>query len=325
MIRSVYFPLSGPVQFDLPLNKIADIFDKKTGKIWISLEQTNPEEINSVLRDICNFHPLSIEDCMGDSFQAPKMDNFGSYLFLVLQAVVNTMPSQATETCELNIFLGEDFLVSSYLGRRMPPVEALWQRLQRNSINVHSGMDTLCHALIDKLVDDYLPTLEWIMDEIELIEDNLLIVPGKETLVKVLDIKHSIIHFRHINFPHRDIMTHLSRDEFPQIAPQNRIYFRDVYDHLVRLQDNLESARDSITSTLEIYLSSTSIRQNEIMKTLTIVSTIFLPLTFLAGVYGMNFHFMPEISWKYGYLFAWILFVVLTIGMLVFFKLRKWL
>ncbi len=190
---------------------------------------------------------------------------------------------------ELDLFLGRNFVVTSYRSNEMPPVEQVWSRLDKDQRIMSHGADFLCHAILDALVDDYMPLIDKMDDEIEWLEDRVLEKPNPETLSRILGLKHSTLSLRRIISPQREIMNRLSRDEFPHIADKHRIYYRDIYDHLVRIQDLIESVRDIVSGTLDIYLSATSNRLNEIMKALTVVSTIFLPMSFFAGVYGMNF------------------------------------
>jgi len=173
-------------------------------------------------------------------------------------------------------------------------------------------------------VDEHLPLIDKMEEEIDQLEDRVLARPEPQTLSRILDLKHAIMSLRRIISPQREVMNRLSRDDFRLIDRQSRIYFRDIYDHLVRIQDMTESLRDIIGGDLDIYLNSTSLRLNEVMKALTIVSTIFLPLSFVAGVYGMNFHYMPELSKTWGYPMAWGIFVLIVVGMVTFFKKRKW-
>jgi len=187
-----------------------------------------------------------------------------------------------------------------------------------------NGADFLCHAILDELVDDYMPLLDKMDDEIEWLEDRVLEKPKPETLQRILNLKHATLSLRRFITPQREIMNRLSRDDFGMIAEKHQIYFRDIYDHLVRLQDLIESVRDVVSGTLDIYLSATSNRLNEVMKALTIVSTIFLPLSFIAGVYGMNFKFFPELNWPFGYLYVWLIFIAMAVGMVVYFKKRGW-
>jgi magnesium transporter len=178
--------------------------------------------------------------------------------------------------------------------------------------------------VLDKLVDDYLPILDKLDDEIEWLEDQVLEKPQPKTLQRILDLKNALMYLRRIMSPQRELMNRLSRDQFPMIDRHSQLYFRDLYDHLVRYHDLVESLRDIVSGTMEIYLNSTSLRLNEVMKALTVVSTIFLPLSFVAGVYGMNFDFMPELYWKWGYPMVWGLFVAIVVGMLAYFKRQGW-
>jgi magnesium transporter len=322
LIRSLYCPPSGVPRTGLSLDEIRAALKQKDGLIWVSLEDTNEAELNEVLRDVFHFHPLTIEDCLSVGYQTPKIDDFGAYLFIITHAVSTTL---MLDTIELNAFLGDKFLVTSYLGSQMPPIQAIWKRLERDERLYAHGTDFLLHAILDVMVDEISPLIDQMDEEIEELEDDVLSSPRPPILERILDIKHRTMNLRRIISPQREVMNRLSRDDFPQIAPQSRIYYRDIYDHLVRIQDMTESIRDLISGSLDIYLSATSNRLNEVMKALTIVSTIFLPLSFFAGVYGMNFHFMPELSWKYGYLMAWGIFIAIVAGMLIFFRKRGWI
>jgi magnesium transporter len=322
MLRSLYCPPAGAPKTGLSLEEICVALEKSDGLLWVSLEDTAEPEINSVLHDIFHFHPLAIEDCLSTGYQTPKIDDFGTYIFMITHAVG---PAPDFETIELNAFLGEKFLVTSYLGSRMSPIAATWKHLLRDERMANHGADFLLHGILDILVDEVTPLIDEIDEEIEILEDEVLGKPRPPVLQRILSLKHRIMALRRIIGPQREVMNRLSRDDFPQISPQSRIYYRDIYDHLVRIQDMTESIRDLISGSLDIYLSATSNRLNEVMKALTIVSTIFLPLSFVAGVYGMNFQFMPELSWKYGYLAIWGVFILIVSGMLAFFRKRGWI
>ncbi len=228
------------------------------------------------------------------------------------------------ETIELNCFLGDNYLVTSFMAPSLSPVDVVWKRCDRDERLVSHGSDFLLHAILDVLVDEYMPVLDQMDEEIEILEDQVIEKPQAPVLERILDLKHRIMNLRRIVSPQREVMNRLSRDDFPQIDQQSRIYYRDIYDHLVRIQDLSESIRDIISGSMDIYLSATSNRLNEVMKALTIVSTIFLPMSFVAGVYGMNFHYFPEITWKYGYAYVWAIFIIIPVGMLIFFKRRGW-
>ncbi len=323
MIKSVYFT-QDQVKENLSVAEMSAALQQKKGLLWVNLEAPEPAEIDQVLRDTFNFHPLAIEDCQNDGYQPPKVDDFGTYIFIIAHGI-NLQPDiSLLQTNELDLFLGDHYLVTCFRSEDMPPVRAVWKLLPKDERLHLNGADFLSYAILDHLVDDYMPLLDKMDEEIEWLEDQVLATPTSQVMERVLRLKHDIMTMRRIIAPQREVMNRLSRDEFTQIDRLRRIYYRDIYDHLVRIYDLTESVRDIVSGTLDIYLSSNSLRLNEIMKALTIVSTIFLPLSFLAGVFGMNFKFMPELSWKYGYLAAWGLFVLIAAGMAIFFRNRRW-
>lgn len=324
MIRSAYHPTEGPVEFNLSPARMSQALQDTGGVLWISLERPAPEELVAVLRDVFHFHPLTIEDCQTDEYQPPKIDDFDDYIFIVMHALRSDFPLDQLDTMELNCFLGPNYVVASYIADAMPPVQKVWERIQRDERLLHRGADFLCHALLDELVDEYLPLLDLIDEQIDQLEDEVLEKPKSDTLQQILGLKHSILVLRRIISPQREVVNRLSRDDYPQIKPERRIYFRDIYDHLVRINDLSESVRDVVGGALDTYLSVTSNRLNEVMKALTVVSTIFLPLSFVAGVYGMNFQYFPEIRWHYGYLYVWGVFLSIAGFMAWWFKRRGW-
>lgn len=324
MIRNIYIPSTGSPQFNLPLSALRPALADTRGLLWVSLEQPTEAEYQSVLANLFHFHPLAIEDCQTIGYQTPKIDDYGSYIFVVAVALSAGTTIDDFRTEELNIFLGENYVVSVFHAEEMPPVARLWQRLTRDERLHSNGSDFLCHALLDYLVDDYLPHLDALENEIEMLEEQVLKNPDPSNLSRLTQIKHFIMAMRRVIAPQRELVNNLSRDDYPMIDRQSRIYFRDIYDHLVRIYEMIDVIRDMATSTLEVYLNATSVRLNEVMKALTIVSTIFLPLSFVAGIYGMNFHYMPELSWKLGYPMVWLVFIAITTSMLLFFKSRKW-
>lgn len=325
MIRSIYFPPANeaPIR-NLPVSQFADCLQKPDGLLWVILENSNPREIQTILADTFHFHPLVVEDCINDGYQPPKIDDFGDYLFIIAHAIRPAWEIQEDTLLELDLFLGANYLVTVSTDATMPPVEKTWAALDKDQRLHAGGADFLCHAILDVLVDDYMPLLDTMEDEIEKLEDLVLAKPQAETLERILALKHSIMVLRHIIWPQREVINRLSRDEFPMIDQQSRIYFRDVYDHLMRIQEMSENIRDIVSGSLDIYLNSTSLRLNEIMKALTIVSTIFLPLSFIAGNFGMNFKFMPEIDWPWGYPMVILIYISIVTGMLSFFKKRGW-
>lgn len=325
MIKSIFYPPQGVPQRDLTVPEIRESLKQVEGLLWVSLEQPDSAESELILRDVFHFHPLAIEDTYSETYQPAKVDDFMNYLFLVFHAIHPSPNLEELETMEIDLFLGPNYLVTSYHTPTMPPVDAVWRRLERDERIYTNGSDFLCHAILDALVDDYMPVIDQMDEEIEWLEDQVLSKPNPEILQRILSLKHSVMSIRRIVGPQREMINRLSRDDFPQIDRQSRIYFRDIYDHLVRIQDLSESVRDIVSGALDIYLNSTSLRLNEVMKALTIVSTIFLPLTFFTSLYGMNFLILyPDIKWTEGFLFVVMVCILLVAVMLIYFRRRKW-
>lgn len=324
MIRSVLFPDHAKLRYNLSEDEIRKYLDDPDALLWVSLENPDDAEF-SILTNIFHFHPLTIEDCMSSGYQPPKVDDFGEYIFLIVHSAHSADEIGGLETDEINLYLGKNYLVTVFQREKSMPVETVMNRIKKDERLAQNGSDFLCHAVLDAMVDEYMPFIDNMEDEIDLLEDRVLSKPNPETMERIINLKHSIMTLRRIISPMREVMNRLSRDEFAMIDLQSRIYFRDIYDHLVRIQDLSDTIRDIVSGTMDIYLNSTSLRLNEVMKALTIVSTIFLPLSFLAGVYGMNFLYqLPEYDWKFGIAFFWVICIAVAGGMLLFFKKRGW-
>lgn len=324
MIRCIQFSKANHDYCDLQLSDVLSSLQDPDKSIWVSLESATDKELLQVLDQTFHFHPLAIEDCLSTGYQIAKIDDFKEYIFILVNALKPLQESQELNTLELNIFLGHNFIVSCYTDDIMPPVERVWRRLERDSRLYAHGPDFLCHALVDTLVDEYMPVIDKMENEIEWLEDKVLEKPNPETLANLLTLKHSIMSLRRVIAPLREVINRLARDEYPQIESQTRIYFRDVYDHVIWILEISDSIRDIVSGGMDIYLNSTSLRLNEVMKALTIVSTIFLPLSFVAGVFGMNFKYMPWLNSESGFLIISFLFFAIGIGMVIFFKYRRW-
>ena len=324
MIRSIVFTTHSEARLNISLEEMALAIQQPNALLWVSLENPTSEEF-LILRDVFRFHPLAIEDCMSVGYQAPKVDDFGSYIFLIVHAIHPNETLTDLETDELNLFLGEKYLVTVSHQERPLPIETVFARSQKDERLARNGSDFLCHAVLDAMVDEYMPVIDKMEDEIEWLEDLVLSKPNPKTLERIINLKHSIMTLRRIISPMREVINRLSRDDFPMVDLHSRIYFRDIYDHLVRIQDLTDTIRDIVSGTMDIYLNSTSLRLNEVMKALTIVSTIFLPLSFLAGVYGMNFVVqVPNYDSGYGIAFFWAVCILVAGTMLAFFKKRGW-
>lgn len=295
--------------------------------LWLDMEETAPQEAAtgeaSVLSKVFNFHPLAIEDCLGH-VEHPKIDDYGSYLYIVAHGLDCDGTGDGLQVRELDLFLGPNYVVT-YHHASLHCITSLWERAERDERYLQRGTDGLAHALLDLLVDDLMPVLDRLDATIEDLEDEILAPPSEKTLSRIQAVKRATLHLRRTVVPQREMIYRLSREESSLVRPKTQLYFRDVYDHLVRIADINESLRDLVAGALEVYLSATSNRMNEVMKVLTLVTTIFMPLTLLAGIYGMNFHHIPELGWRYGYFGTLGLMVVIAVGMLAWFKRRGWM
>jgi magnesium transporter len=324
MIRSIFFAPQKSPEYLTTIEEINEKISDTNGYLWVSIESASNEELQQFLIDTFHFHPLAVEDCQTNGYQASKVDDFVDYLFIITHALKAEKEPLEIVTAELNIFLGENYIVSVCTNQALSPVDRAWARAKRDFRITNFGPDFLCHSLLDALVDEYLPLIDEMESEVEWLEDSVLEKPTPTTLEKLLSLKHNIMSLRRIISPMREVMNRLSRDEFPQIDAQSRYYFRDIYDHLVRIQDLADTLRDIVSGALDIYLNSTSLRLNEIMKALTIVSTIFLPLSFISGVFGMNFLHIPGSTHPWGFYLACSLMILLGVGMVLYFKKRNW-
>ena len=258
MLRSVQLiPGKAPLFLE-SVDEISHALSAKDGFIWVSLEEVSEEETKSILDGIFNFHPLAIEDCLNPGYQVSKIDDFSDYLFLITHAIKTDEHLENLDPIELDLFLGENYLVTCSSDARVAAVEKTWERILRDNRLSKYGADFLCHTILDAVVDEFMPLIDSMETEVEWIEDSAMEKPTPETLQRLLSLKHSIMSLRRIIAPQREVMNRLSRDEFSQIESQNLIYFRDIYDHLVRIQDLADIIRDIVSGALDIYLNSTS-------------------------------------------------------------------
>lgn len=324
MIRCSSITRSSHTFSELTLDEAKSSINESDSIIWISLEKASASEINEVMGDTFKFHPLSIEDCLSDGYQIAKIDEFHDYIFIIANALKIKSGTFDLDSSELDIYLGKNYLVTCFTASEMAPVDRLWKRLRRDERIYDRGADFLCHALLDALVDEYMPVTDNMEDEIEQMEDIVLQRPDPDTLEKLIDLKHSIMTLRRVIAPLREVVNKLARDAYPEIDKNNRIYFRDIYDHIVWIMDISDTIRDITSGAMDIYLNSTSLRLNEVMKALTIVSTIFLPLAFVTGLFGMNFSHIPGLASPWGFGIICLICVLISVGMAAFFKSRKW-
>jgi magnesium transporter len=291
---------------------------------WINVDGVHEPSIIETIGRHFGVHPLILEDILTTS-QRPKMEDLGEMLYIVLRMLEYDETKGEVRTDQLSLILGRNFLISfqEEEGDMFDPVR---DRIRKAKGRIRKlGPDYLAYTLLDAVVDQYFAVLEKLGERIEALEEDLVNDPRKETLHEIHKLKREMIYVRKSVWPVREVVAGLERAESGLIQPTTDIFLRDVYDHTVQVIDNVETFRDMISGMVETYLSSVSNRMNEIMKVLTIISTIFIPLTFIVGVYGMNFKHMPELEWKWGYFLIWGVIVAIALTMADFFRRKKWL
>lgn len=307
-------------QSDNP-DEISHLCAQHHNVIWV--EVTNPEskDFDDLAREF-NFHPLAIEDCK-NGHQRPKIDEYSGYYFMVLYEA-EICENGEMELRELNIFLGANYLVTVHSKpiRAIRTAERLW-REWTDLAERRTGLIT--YLLVDAIVDDYMSLLDSLSEKVELLEERIFEDFDPRAMQDIFNIKKQILFFRRAVVPLRDVFNTLQRREQPIFSRETLIYFQDVYDHLVRVADMIDTLRELIASAMEAYLSVSGNRMNVVMKRLTSISTILMSITLVAGIYGMNFQFMPELGWRYGYSGALVSMLIIGLALYFYFRKIKWL
>jgi magnesium transporter len=296
----------------------------------VDLENPTPEETKYVLEEVFHFHPLSIDDCINvspspkvDEYQPKEEDKFTPYLFMVIHAVDYSRAACVFGTRELDFFLGKNFLVT-YHTVPIRSVVVTEEQAMKGAMHIARAPDRVAYNLLDAIVDNYNPALDELADQIGDLEQQALQQPTKETLNKILQVKKEVAHLRQIIGPQREVLARFARGEFKQIRPHLVPYYRDVYNGLVRISELAQSYTDSLTGILQVYLNMSSNQTGEVVKLLTLITVITTPLMMVGTWYGMNFHDMPELSWKHGYWVAFITVAISTALTYWYFRRKKW-
>jgi len=297
---------------------------------WINIDGLHNVEIIEKLGRRFELHPLILEDILHTG-QRPKLEDFEKYIFVVLIMLSYNGDNQKIETEQVSIVLGSNFVIS-FQERVGDVFEKIRDRLRNAKGRIRKmGSDYLAYALLDAIVDSYFPILEKMGEKIETLEEELVTDPTEQTLQQIHRLKRKLIILRRSVWPLREVISGLQRTESALIKESTSLYLRDVYDHTIQIIDTIESFRDMVSGMVDLYLSSISNKMNSVMKVLTIIATIFIPLTFIAGIYGMNFNAekspfnMPELDWYWGYPVALLAMVVVAVIMLIYFRKKKWL
>ena len=308
------------------VSNVEDCFAFKTTPTvtWINIDGLHDVEIIEKLGKHFELHPLVLEDILHTG-QRPKCEDYEKYIFIVLTMLGYNDDHQTVETEQVSIVLGSNFVIS-FQERIGDVFEQIRDRLRNAKGRIRKmGPDYLSYSLIDAIVDSYFSILEKMGEKIEFLEEELVTDPTEQTLQQIHRLKREMIILRKSVWPLREVISGLQRTESALIKEPTSLYLRDVYDHTIQIIDTIESFRDMVSGMVDLYLSSLSNKMNSVMKVLTIIATIFIPLTFIAGIYGMNFKYMPELELRWGYGIALLAMVIVTVIMLIYFRRKKWL
>jgi magnesium transporter len=332
MIRSFAFTTQGRLHTkDIEIFLMPTLLADTNLFLWVDLEKPTPQEAKMILEDIFHFHPLSVEDCVAVS-QSPKVeeyspkegDLFVSYLFMVIHAVDYSRKDGVFATSELNFFLGKSFLVT-YHDVPLKSIHNAAERCLKGTGHIARAPDRVAHTLLDGIVENYKPALDELSLELAEVESQVVQTPTKQTLNRILQIKKEVLHLRQIIGPQREVLARFANGEFKMIRPHLVPYYRDVYDGLFHIGELAQNYMDSLTGILQVYLNLSSNQTGEVVKLLTLITVITMPLIMVGTWYGMNFKHMPELEWSYSYPVALIVTCVSTLVTCWWFKKKKWL
>lgn len=326
MITTYFSAPDGTLRRDLTPDEVARALASGGGWLWVDFEGVSRDEGEPLLRDVFGFHHLPIDDCFNELVDPPKAEVYDGYLFVIVQGIDYASASRRLAVTELDLFIGASYVVSFH--RRPLPAVAHVRRLVEDPklrLLTH-GPDRLAHHLIDQLVDDVAPALADMTDALERLEEEVIRAPSERTLEDVLRLKRNSQRLRHTMLPMRDVMARFARGEYPSlIRAETQLYFRDVYDHVVRTEEMVETLREFADSALNLYLSAINNRTNEVMKTLAVVGALFLPATIVSSIYGTNFsQNIPGLHWEFGFYVMLAVMFLVMLGGLAYFRARRW-
>ncbi len=328
MIRSLYRCADGQIRTNLTAEELLAARSDAQGLLWVDFNCAPADACEPILRDVFGFHPLAIDDALKETHVA-RVDDWEQYLYLVLHTVeLEEKYPLELRSLELDVFLGTNYLVTHH-ERTMGAVDDIWHRWQSNERGLRSGPGRLLYELADQLVAAYLPVIDRMDDLVDHIEQQMFDHPQPQILEDLFRLRRAVVDMRRTIAPEREVLNRLARDDFAVIDRRLRIYFRDVYDHLVRLHETCESLRDLAGGALEVYLSVVNNRLNDVMKTLTIITTLFMPISFLSGFFGMNFFqpAQPLVAWTGmpALVATLAVMVLLPLGMFMWVRRRGWM
>ncbi len=297
---------------------LRNILSDNDNKIWLDIKKPDIRDIG-FLKKIFKFHDLALEDCI-EPDQRTKIDEYGSHLFINIHPILY---SKGIKRRDLKLFLGENYIVTVHL-KNIKQINIVNKKVLESKENLMRP-DHILYMISDSIVDEYFPALDKIEDDIETIEEDLFRDVDESSLNKIFDVKIKLIEIRKAIFPQEKIYQHLIIKENNNINSETRLYLRDVHDHVQKIINNINTYQEIIKSDLDMYMSLISYKTNKIIKVLTIISTIIMPLTFITGIYGMNFRYMPELEWQYGYFASLGFMLLVSLGILYILNKKRWL
>ena len=291
--------------------------------IWVDLVDPKAAE-QKLLEEVFRFHPLVIEDMLADA-TTPKIERFDGYLYMVFHGLAEGAEKKGeVQTCDLDVFLGKNYLITSH-GPGFAAEQAVYAEVRKHPELFKQGPAHVCYLLVEHLTERFLPLMERLDHEIDVLETDIVKTQGPKILESIFDLKHKLQKLRRVGLHQKEMLNRLGRGDFELIPPDTRPFFRDAYDHFVRVVDLNDSFREIVSGAMDAYISMQGYRMNEIMKVLTLISTIMLPMTFIAGVYGMNFEVMPELHWQYGYFTAIGAMGITAVAFFFYFRRKGWI
>lgn len=300
-------------------------FKNKNNITWINIEGLHDIELVRKMGECFGLHPLVLEDILSTN-QYPKMEDLEDYICIVLKMLYYDEKNDQIDTEQVSLVLGPNFVLSFQEGREGDVFDSVRMRIQNGKGRIRKmGSDYLAYALMDVIVDSYFGILDKLGERIEFLEEDLVSDPRPKTLQAIHHLKRELLFLRRSIWPLREALSNLARNESDLITESINIHLRDVYDHTIQVIDTIEIFREMVSGMLDIYLSSISNKLNEVMKVLTIITTIFIPLSLVAGIYGMNFEYMPELRWHWGYPLVIVFMFAIGISMVFYFKKKRWL
>ena len=321
--RSYFLTPEGRVEMELSEAAVRDALERGEGSLWLDFDIPTAEDREFLLR-VFGLHPVAVDSCLDMAAQVPKVDDYDDYIFIVSRGIDYTVDTRILSTAEMGIFLGRNFVISAHSGL-LHNIESIATLVERDGLPLRRGATFLTYMLLDSLVLNLVPGINGLEEWVDDIEDSVIERPDPNALEAILDLKRSSFQLRRAIAPQRDMLNRLSRAEFAHVTGDALPYYRDIYDTILRIEGQNETLRDRADTTLSVYLSLVANQQNDLMRVLAVVATVFMPLGLIAGIYGMNFEYIPELRMRWGYFAVLGVMATAIAAVLWVFWARRWI